>query len=39
MISCAGQPEGSVYNMACRIIALQPGKEEELLSSNVQLGK
>ena len=42
MISFAGQLEGSVYskNRACKIyIALQPGKEEELSSSNVHLGK
>ena len=28
-----------MYNRACKIIALQPGNEEELSRANVQLGK
>ena len=31
--------EGSVNITACKIPAFQPGKEEELSSSNVQFGK
>ena len=39
MIGFAGQSEGSVYNRAGKLIALQPGKKEEPSSSNAQLGK
>ena len=39
MIGFVGQSDGSVYNRACKIIALQPGKKEEPSSSNAQLGK
>ena len=31
--------QGSVYIRACKILVFQSGKEEELPSSNFQLGK
>ena len=35
----AGQSEGSVYNRAGKIIALQPGEKKEPSSPNAQVGK